>query len=203
MLLWDTYLICGYASLRLDGRILSLNLVCWVEPLRMTRTQSVSVVQRCNWFVSAIAFYQVLYFCSFWCRTLHTDSAIRLVLLTMWKTHFGDIRKLVLWFWSFLCSNCWLTINLCTSLIHFRDLFQWCRLFAWAARPSLVDSLGQWGPQRCPRSTLRVCVTCYNEVTITGCNIGCSHVFSRQGRPCDNISCMTQARRQGLTCHLV
>ena len=80
MLLWDTYVICGYASLRLDGHILSLNLVCLVEPPRMTRAQSVSVVQRCNWFVSAIAFNQVLYFCSFRCRTLHTTTAIRLVL---------------------------------------------------------------------------------------------------------------------------
>ena len=49
MLLWDTYLICGYASLRLDGRILSLNLVSLVEPPRMTRAQSVSAVQHCNW----------------------------------------------------------------------------------------------------------------------------------------------------------
>ena len=131
-----------------------------------------------------------------------------------------------------LCCNCWFN----DKLVYKSDTFPWPVSVMSAVCPGcqaisggLIGSMRpcQWGPQRCPRSALRVCLTCYNEVTITGCNIGCSHFCSphpppasspllvwylcmnfisqsrRQGRTCDNISCMTQARRQGRTCNIL
>ena len=229
MLLWDSYVICGYISLRLDGRILSLNLVCLVEPPRMTRAQSVSALQ---------LVCQLLPLTRYYISAVSGAAHFILLLRLDWyykrckKKHILGIFVSSSCGSDHLCCNCWFH----DKLVYKSDTFPWPVSVMSAVCPGcqaisggLIGSMRpcQWGPQRCPRSALRVCLTCYNEVTITGCNIGCSHFCSphpppasspllvwylcmnfisqsrRQGRTCDNISCMTQARRQGRTCNIL
>ena len=102
---WDTYSICGYAPLRLERRILFI--FGFFRRTSENDPHIVPVVQRCNWFASAIAFNQVLYFCSL--RAAHFILLLRLYwYYKLCPNHISEISLssscCADQFW---CSNCW------------------------------------------------------------------------------------------------